>query len=451
MKTRPNKKAFTLAETLIGVLIVVVLVTMAVPMYQRAVEKSRIAEVSTTLQRIGDSKLRVMESRDITNFDKNFTLAQLDVNVPASNDFSYDLHPTCFPNAVSAKRLRGDHAGTDFLFLGKTATEYCSCPAADEDSVCAAYCSGGKKLFCLGSESDCDAYGMVAYSADSCSGVTKGNDTTPDLGGIIDTTPDIGGGDDDTSGLTHDPEPNPGTDAGLGDKDGGSGTGDGDTIYEKDGDLELADDTSFCKGEQPAASIEPCGPCNKGTKTISYKCVDGQWEAMSTGLCEVGPLWCTPGEVDYEQGNTCTVVGSEGFKSVIKEQAAAQEVAQDFDLDSKAGNNTTYTYLSGAKCTNACVWQVNACPNSGGSSGGGHGGGVGGGGHGGGDAGGGSGGSVGGGGGGLGGGVSCKFSTVAFSSAVLDEAGNPTGDSNTTCVTTVSCDNGDGWESRYDC
>ncbi len=123
------------------------------------------------LKRIGESKLRVMDNRDITTFNNQFTFAQLDVQNPTNEQFSYDLKPGSFVNAVCAKRLRGDNAGTVFLFLGETASEYCSCPfSGSNTSPCAAYCASGRKMFCqnaIGTNS-CANYGMDNYTIGSC-------------------------------------------------------------------------------------------------------------------------------------------------------------------------------------------------------------------------------------------------------------------------------------------
>ena len=65
------KKAFTLVEVLVAVLIMAVLATMAVPMYERMVEKSRIGEVTANLKRLGEAKWREMDNRNMINFSKN--------------------------------------------------------------------------------------------------------------------------------------------------------------------------------------------------------------------------------------------------------------------------------------------------------------------------------------------------------------------------------------------
>ena len=115
-----GKKGFTLAEILVAVLILTILITMSVPMYERAVEKSRLAEVSATLKRISESKLRAMDARNILTFSSGaIPMGVLDVEIPNSDDFSYRLFPSSYPNGVCAMRLRGDTAGTMFLYLGE--------------------------------------------------------------------------------------------------------------------------------------------------------------------------------------------------------------------------------------------------------------------------------------------------------------------------------------------
>ncbi len=166
------KKGFTMPEILVAVLIVTILVTMAVPMYERAVEKSRIAEVSVTLKRIGESKLRVMDDRNIVNYTGTIDKKHLDT--PASNtaDFVYGLLPNSFPNAVCAIRAKGDHRGTAFLYLGETAHEYCNVSTSGVYSspVCVAYRVTKDKLFCQGNTNTaCDSYSMNNTRFGSCS------------------------------------------------------------------------------------------------------------------------------------------------------------------------------------------------------------------------------------------------------------------------------------------
>lgn len=168
-----RRRGFTLMEILVSVMILTILITMSVPMYERTVEKSRVAEVSAMLKRISESKLRTMDNMNITTFTSgSFGLNLLDVDVPDSDDFSYSLYPSSYPNAVCATRSRGDNEGTVFLYLGETAPDYCNCNGPLLfGSVCAAYCDSGRKLFCQnasGNSGSCESYGLTSYSVGSC-------------------------------------------------------------------------------------------------------------------------------------------------------------------------------------------------------------------------------------------------------------------------------------------
>ncbi|MBR3603370.1 MAG: prepilin-type N-terminal cleavage/methylation domain-containing protein [Elusimicrobiaceae bacterium] len=167
------KKGFTMPEILVAVMIVTILVTMAVPMYERAVEKSRIAEVSMMLKRMAESKLRVMDDRNIGDYTEgSIDKGQLDSSFADTEEFSYRMFPVQYPNAVCATRLRGDHAGTSFLFLGEVAPQYCDGSGTDVDksAVCEAYRDSGEKLFCQDAtgKQGCDAYGMNSVSFGEC-------------------------------------------------------------------------------------------------------------------------------------------------------------------------------------------------------------------------------------------------------------------------------------------
>ncbi|MBR3632291.1 MAG: prepilin-type N-terminal cleavage/methylation domain-containing protein [Elusimicrobiaceae bacterium] len=166
-----NKNGFTLIEILVAVLIMIILVTMAVPMYEKAIEKSRVAEVSTTLKKIGDSKLRIMDQMNLANFhggaSNDFNMKSLDVEMPTSNEFTYSLYPESYPNAVCAVRAKGEYQGTVFLYLGDAAADYCDCSTSHSSgSVCHEYCLRSTKVFCGGTH--CEEYGMDNFSVGTC-------------------------------------------------------------------------------------------------------------------------------------------------------------------------------------------------------------------------------------------------------------------------------------------
>ena len=159
------KKGFTLVEILVAVLIMGILVTMAVPQYEKAVEKSRLAEVRTTLKRLYDAKSRVLNNMETTTYNTtsptfglenlDFTLA-CDASTTANShqmtcstkDFAYVINPsgTGNNNYVCAVRNKGDYQGVNFLYKG------------DDVAV------GTDNLFCNEGvvAGRCDVYGMAS-------------------------------------------------------------------------------------------------------------------------------------------------------------------------------------------------------------------------------------------------------------------------------------------------
>ncbi|WP_428071439.1 type IV pilin protein [Candidatus Avelusimicrobium alvi] len=171
------KKGFTLVEILVAVMIVTLLVTMAVPMYDKTVEKSRMAEARTLMKKMLESKLRTLDNMDRENYSSGlFGFEHLDISVPCVNsatgasiarctgatiytkDFKYTLLPTgsvsgssaAVANGVCAVRRKGDNKGTAFLYLGELET--------DPDR---------EKFLCSGSM--CEAYGMDSTGTAWCS------------------------------------------------------------------------------------------------------------------------------------------------------------------------------------------------------------------------------------------------------------------------------------------
>ena len=165
------KKGFTLVEILVSVMIVTMLVAMAVPMYEKTVEKSRMAEVRTLLKEIYEAKMRTLDAAEKDTFSSGlFGFESLDVALVCVNpstgsrmtrctgadiytkDFKYSLLPTGYPNAVCAVRRKGDNAGVAFLYVG------------EEGAV------NGEKFFCNNGSSggSCDAYGLDSTGSAWC-------------------------------------------------------------------------------------------------------------------------------------------------------------------------------------------------------------------------------------------------------------------------------------------
>lgn len=133
-----NKKGFTLTEILTAVIIVAILTVMAVPLYEKTIERSRMAEARSPMNRLQSAKLAAMDKMDCTNYsyDANSAacprLEHLGVAFVNSNgtaatgktfqtkDFEYSLEPTATncANGISAKRLGGEYKDTVFVYYG---------------------------------------------------------------------------------------------------------------------------------------------------------------------------------------------------------------------------------------------------------------------------------------------------------------------------------------------
>ncbi|MBR2865692.1 MAG: prepilin-type N-terminal cleavage/methylation domain-containing protein [Elusimicrobiaceae bacterium] len=133
-----NSKGFTLAELMAVVMILGILVSMAVPQYSKAVERTRGAEAATLLRSIYDSCERFAIERGRTDSncvaavtDGKSVFTKLDVavkgtytgsNVLNTENFSYTItYPSDFIGLrITAKSLKGKCAGDTIIFDGKT-------------------------------------------------------------------------------------------------------------------------------------------------------------------------------------------------------------------------------------------------------------------------------------------------------------------------------------------
>ncbi len=168
-----NKKGFTLAEILVSVMIVAMLAAMAVPMYDKAIEKARIAEARTVLKNMMDSKQRMLDNLEQETFSGGlFGIRNLDLGMACQSgggdalwcqtkNFRYTLLPSgtspvngvALANAVCAARCGGDNKNVSFLYLGNLTDNL-----NNADTIAKFYCnessvSGGE---------GCEDYGLTS-------------------------------------------------------------------------------------------------------------------------------------------------------------------------------------------------------------------------------------------------------------------------------------------------
>ncbi len=126
-----NKAGFTLVEILTAVVIVTILVVMAMPLYEKTIERSHLAEARTILAKLQEAKIQAMDNMGCSSYSTTNTRCPLikHLNIAFSatpktattfqtKDFEYTLVSPTYPNAVCAKRRNGDYAGTLFVYQG---------------------------------------------------------------------------------------------------------------------------------------------------------------------------------------------------------------------------------------------------------------------------------------------------------------------------------------------
>lgn len=177
------KKGFTLVEILVAVMIVTILVAMAVPMYEKTIERSRLSEAYSTLKKVYDAKVRLMDEIEQDTYDVStpqFGFENLDYTFNcvysenasnshiikcASEDFTYVLNPIGTGNAnyVCAARRIGDNIGVNFLYgVDASGVPFIMCDDPDTTSTDA---------------HRCQAYGMPNTGTSWCNEETSHHNT----------------------------------------------------------------------------------------------------------------------------------------------------------------------------------------------------------------------------------------------------------------------------------
>ena len=149
-----NKQAFTLIELLVVVLIIGILAAVAVPQYQKAVEKSRAAQAITLL----NSVHQAIKSYKLANGEYPSSFDELDIDIPwtgttkglvvegpvrSNSDWSLQLYGSwsgATSKGVFMTRLSGKYKGGQF-WINETISS--STPNVPKDTIlCAEQLTG---------------------------------------------------------------------------------------------------------------------------------------------------------------------------------------------------------------------------------------------------------------------------------------------------------------------
>ena len=133
-----NKRGFTLTEILIAVVIVAILVVMAVPLYEKTIERSKLTEARAILNRLQSAKNQSMSNMDCDTYSmaegthcpklKHLNIQFANAGCEGtdtsfcSKDFLYSMYPKSSAegvnaNGVCARRLGGGICRDFFCIL----------------------------------------------------------------------------------------------------------------------------------------------------------------------------------------------------------------------------------------------------------------------------------------------------------------------------------------------
>ena len=131
---------FTLIELLVVVLIIGILASVALPQYEKAVEKSRATQALALLKSYGQA----FQSYYLANGSYPSSFDQLDVDMPwtgtekwynmasdsrSNGEWSLQILHQSGEFGIYIGRLKGEYKGGGFAFLGENASNY------DQDSI----------------------------------------------------------------------------------------------------------------------------------------------------------------------------------------------------------------------------------------------------------------------------------------------------------------------------
>lgn len=151
-----NNKGFTLIELLVVVLIIGILASVALPQYEKAVEKSRVTGVWTTLS----SLVKAAEIYRYANGDSLYQIKDFDIQIPESDSCTDNsCVVTCPSKAWTNCRYAAIHLNNgskaEFQFT------------KNGENVILGLNNTGKKC-CFSSSNNCSSYGSDLEISSSC-------------------------------------------------------------------------------------------------------------------------------------------------------------------------------------------------------------------------------------------------------------------------------------------
>ena len=375
MKNNRKKKAFTLTELLVVVIVIGVLSAVVLPKFSKVIETRKTTEAEEMM-----AAVRTEQERRCS-LDKNYTTDAATVNLASLNtkNFNYTLKNTGIEAASTGK-------------YGYTL----KMPSYRDGRLC------------------CD-------SAEQCAKLNKNYPLCSELTAKADYT----SGTECSAGEEPDNTPKtcegPSTQA-CGCKNGGTQTRTCDTTtgtWSAWSACSIADSCE-CKGILPA-SFKFCNTCGTQTRTITCNSATGEWvpgewgacdktaEECNTGECTNGQTkteacgncgtqeitcingrWvsgicqnqgeCKAGSMSFDGGALCTNGGGFVQKTTVNnklETSVDTNINANFSDNINGGNTNTSTIktYSGRVCNDKCQWEDLSCtPSSGGGGGGGGGG-----------------------------------------------------------------------------
>ena len=144
------KKGFTLIELLVVVLIIGVLSAVALPQYQKAVEKGRSVEALTNLRSVVQAmqvyKMANGEaSQELDNLDITLNGEKIDARTVKLKNFTYDIRnfnsatPEGF-EAVATRNNATSDAMKYYIYFNYYGTMACVAQTPDAEVICSAMC-----------------------------------------------------------------------------------------------------------------------------------------------------------------------------------------------------------------------------------------------------------------------------------------------------------------------